>query len=434
MRISSVQQNINPTYISKSMQGGQRIFYATNSHATNPLTADTVSFGSYCRVNVRKLYGYDVRCMYSGIPLINPENARRMKKGTILSAPLGTLIPVLQYYEKSFYPVEKGVFRWIKDLPERFKSMDFEQAIEAMRKPAYQVELQNAQKPIFEKLEESAGRLDPQTRLLYDNLMEVTDKKLNGIPMTQEFSRQEFLFLMVKALGSENNTPINEVLVSILYNTPRTGELGAQEKLLEAIQKIEKMAAQRKDIEALKPLFTDAYERIQGIAHIVPFYKTSFLYDLNRILRNYNDRSLRDEMIEIALRLPSSDELAHNWMYRHSGMSAHTIAYKLLSPSVGTLEHIRPRSRMGGTKYLNLGLVSQKWNNKRGNTELNHFILKYPEVKMHIQDHIKQLIGFSIDGTIEKVGMPRDYVIGFAKTIEEQSRGLMSITGLGGQS
>ena len=110
--------------------------------------------------------------------------------------------------------------------------------------------------------------------------------------------------------------------------------------------------------------------------------------------------------------------------------TAYQLGIALVEPSVGSLEHIRPRhpqdgSEGGKDKYSNYIYASRDWNVKRKNTPLDKWVTEHPEFKENMQKYM--------DAVIEKINKGealkrcRVYPIIVAETLEKESKGLIKL-------
>ncbi len=397
-------------------------------YAANPLAHDTVSFGARGMGNLPELLRCQLRCMYSGILLINPNHIKNLERSGVLSKSLETVIKALAPSEQSFYRVEKEVFLILKNLSKNIPGKNVRDTMQIIR-PGHIDDLHRSQRPIFEALAEKAKGLDVHSQNAFDSLMYMESKKLNEMPIYIPFSRREFTYRLGKAVNGTEHPQLMKELTEIVYSAPHYRDPEAPVKQHIALKKIEKMLGDRFDSRALKNLLGDAYRRIRGEKQVISFSRKSFIYDLGKKLQNCTDSTLKEEMLAIARQLPTSNESASAWIVKNANDSSDRIAMRIITPSMATIEHIRPRSKNGPDQIYNYGWVSQKWNsNIRGDIDFAEFLLAYPEIEPNIYKYFCHLIELNNQGVFHKLKIPEDYIPNLKNTIEKESQGLMNIS------
>ena len=133
----------------------------------------------------------------------------------------------------------------------------------------------------------------------------------------------------------------------------------------------------RKDIV---DLCSNSVKMLNGEDVIVPFSNKEFTHDLARHqLKTLKGSPIYVKMIKIANKLPSSISNKNSFVVKNKYANSDTIGYKLLEPSITTIEHIKPRSKNGADELWNMALACMADNIERQNTLQSLYLRKWPK-------------------------------------------------------
>lgn len=168
------------------------------------------------------------------------------------------------------------------------------------------------------------------------------------------------------------------------------------------------------------------------------FRRRRFMEKLNNITNNMADKDSAKGLQNIAEELPRAHDNMSAFIIKFTQKDAKTklektpyqIGISLVEPSVGSLEHVKPRhpkdkSEGGENLYSNYIYASKEWNTRRRNTPLNKWIEKNPQIKGYMQTYIDEVIKRINSG--KALQNCKVYPIIIAKTIEKESKGLVKL-------
>lgn len=168
------------------------------------------------------------------------------------------------------------------------------------------------------------------------------------------------------------------------------------------------------------------------------FRRRRFMEKFDNITKKMDDQESVKGLRSIAEELPRAHDNLSSFIIKFTQKDAKTklektpyqIGISLVEPSVGSLEHIKPRhpqdkSKGGENIYSNYIYASKEWNVRRKNTPLDKWVTQNPEIKDNMQKYM--------DAVIEKINKGqalkrcRVYPIIVAETLEKESKGLIKL-------
>lgn len=87
-----------------------------------------------------------------------------------------------------------------------------------------------------------------------------------------------------------------------------------------------------------------------------PFSRRIFIHKIKNITKNIENQKIKNEIIEIARRLPRSSDEVCAFVVKNARKRPEIIALNLIHPSVGTFEHLLPKCMKGMNNSLNFAL------------------------------------------------------------------------------
>ena len=83
------------------------------------LMAKYITFGAYANSSgLKRLFGYGIPCMYSGIKMIDATKIRKLEQNGYFNGGIAKIAAVLEPYEESMLPIEKELFEHLKKVSE----------------------------------------------------------------------------------------------------------------------------------------------------------------------------------------------------------------------------------------------------------------------------------------------------------------------------
>ena len=153
-----------------------------------------------------------------------------------------------------------------------------------------------------------------------------------------------------------------------------------------------------------------------------PFSRRIFIHKLKNILKNIESKKLKDEILEIARRLPRSSDEVCAFVVKNTRKKSSVIALNLIHPSVGTFEHLLPKCMKGMNNSLNFALECSYCNNSRHHYPLPVQIEENPFMPQNAQIQADKLISLC-----KKNLCKREYIINLKDVLEYLSDKIINI-------
>ena len=416
------------------------------------LPADTVSFGRSAKnaETLRELMAYKIPDMYSGKTLLNPKDMENLISSHVFSGPISEVVKALEPYKKCLHKVENSVFSIIKSASKTRPQATMAEIIEDIA-PIHHTRLRHIQTPIFNQLHTLSKEMPEEQRKEFKALMDITDKKLNNEPILQPFSAKEFNYKL-KRIAEEIESGNNQEKISTMHTIQSIAAKmpeKTQEDILMAKQIPSKVLRNKKvknqqslirqrgellkQIESLylnSPLndnfeFSRLLDQTRGKIFNIPvktaFNRKSFIYELKKITDNLSDTKLARKIIKTATALPTSHEDLSAFIVKASDYSSSKIGYNLIAASEGSIEHLVPYNKDGHDLISNYGLASKYYNSDRADIPLTQYLRLHPEAYKNTQKQVNRLIELYKDGTFDKIGLSKWYIINFVQQMYKLS-------------
>lgn len=168
------------------------------------------------------------------------------------------------------------------------------------------------------------------------------------------------------------------------------------------------------------------------------FRRRRFMEKFDNVTKNIENKDAVANLRDIAEELPRAHDNMSSFIIKFTQKDAKTklektpyqIGISLVEPSVGSLEHIKPRhpqdkSQGGENKYSNYIYASKEWNVRRKNIPLDKWVTQHPEIKDNMQKYIDVVIDKINNGQALK--RCRVYPVIVAETLEKESNGLIKL-------
>lgn len=412
-------------------------FYQNNKYCKSSLQiAGCVnlnpSFGIANAGKLKTLFTYGVPCMYSGIEMIDPPRVQKLMKYDAFKRPISEVLKIFENYEKQLGEKEKRVFKILKEesILQPYKTL--KETFEALAL-VHRKRLRKKQAPIFQQIIELGHELPEEYRYRFNRLMVETEAKLDGKDVIIPFSTTEFKYKLEKIkddIEKQKNNKGVRVINKMLKETerlPKKTSAKTEEHQIKVINFLEiiRKRSVLKDYEPLENLIYNAKSRLNHEKTRIPFSRKSFIYDLDKLLRNCTDKSIVNEILAIAETLPTSKDSTSAYIIKCSYEPSEKIAFRMLWPSFASVEHILPKSRGGADVMSNFGGATTKENSDRFNIDFSQQLKRKPESKINCQKYIDRIIELARSGIFEKHNIDIKYIRDFKNTILKQSKGAL---------
>lgn len=133
-----------------------------------------------------------------------------------------------------------------------------------------------------------------------------------------------------------------------------------------------------------------------------PFSRRIFIYKLKNIIRNLESKTIKEEIIKIARRLPRSSDEVCAFVVKNARKRPEVIALNLIHSSVGTFEHLTPKCMLGLSNSLNFALECSYCNNSRHHYPIPVQIEENPDMPRNAQLQTDKLITLCKKGICNK--------------------------------
>ena len=153
-----------------------------------------------------------------------------------------------------------------------------------------------------------------------------------------------------------------------------------------------------------------------------PFSRRIFIHKIKNITKNIENQKIKNEIIEIARRLPRSSDEVCAFVVKNTRKRPEIIALNLIHPSVGTFEHLLPKCMKGMNNYLNFALECSYCNNSRHHYPIAEQIEENPYMPQNAQIQADKLISLYKKGLCKK-----EYIQNLQNTLQCLSDNIICI-------
>ena len=421
--------------------------YITNPTSTTnlaPLKCDTVSFGRIAKnaEPLRALMSYGIPDMYSGKIVIPPSTIEELFAKHVFSKPIKNLVKIIVPFEQSLLTVEKQFFNIVNNMVKYEPQYTLADVVKKIA-PEHNKKLLTIQKPIFDDIDNYAEKLPKDLKSQYDKLKEIINKKLYREPMVLPFSAKEFQYKLqriadelthknkhkeagiVKSMiqiskkipekTPDEIEPLDFSLSKAVRNKKKRTLKALMKKRAEFLTQIELLSMDNdlKNNTDLTKLFSQTRAIIYGIPIVIPFNRKSFIYELQKITDQLEDKKLARKMVIKATSLPTSHEDLSAFVMKCVEYSSDKIGYNMVAGSAGSIDHLIPFVKKGKDCIENYGISSAYYNSERAERPIAQQLKKYPETYVNCQKQVDRLIELCNNGTFKKVKLPKHYITTF---------------------
>ena len=153
-----------------------------------------------------------------------------------------------------------------------------------------------------------------------------------------------------------------------------------------------------------------------------PFSRRIFIHKIKSITKNLENEKLKNEIIELARRLPRSSDEVCAFVVKNARKRPEIIALNLIHPSVGTFEHLLPKCMKGMNNSLNFALECSYCNNSRHHYPIAEQIEENPFMPQNAQIQADKLISLYKKGLCKK-----EYIQNLQNTLQCLSDNIICI-------
>lgn len=234
------------------------------------------------------------------------------------------------------------------------------------------------------------------------------------------------IFTMMKRLSNEHpDMTLHEMLRGKLKKSEKK-LIFEQSKTLVSLGLMSRKLPEDKG-KAVKLLISETYNRLFDQRETSRFSRKIFITKLEDILKDSDNDKLKSEFIGCAAKLPTAYNNPDAFIVKYAKRNYkganpdQKIALRMLSNSLATTEHIKPRKKGGDISPENLALECACCNNKRNHDSLLEQILQNPGMILNYKNYMKRLSELHQQKILEK-----SYITRTNKTYNEGSNGLLN--------
>ncbi len=151
----------------------------------------------------------------------------------------------------------------------------------------------------------------------------------------------------------------------------------------------------------------------------------SFLFFLEEIIPNENEREIFNDIKNKALFLPTSGSSKNAFVVKYSRRGQEEAARRLFIGSTGSIEHVTPDSLGGLNTIGNFLLTSADGNRYRENMPLPEYIKRHPNIPLYTQKYIDDVIRNIHEGELQG---NETYPYKIKKKLMDESNGRIMIS------
>ena len=387
-------------------------------------------FGIANSAKLKTLFGYGLPCIYNGVIMIDSRKISKMLKNKVFDGKIIDVMQRIEQFEESIIDTELNVYKILKEEAKYQPDKTVSEVLKSLA-PEYQYILRMQQAPVFQELISAAKALPEGYRYKFVQLMHETRDKLANKPVEVKFSRPEFKYRLEKVqedVKKMNSHKANKVMIKLLSVAEK---LTNEDKSITDAEKLKTVEFMEtilrtsilKDNQQLKYIFQNAKSRLNHEKILIPFSNKTFAYDLNKILEDLPDEELREKMMAIVQKLPTSRNSTAAYIMKFATESSEKIVYRLLWPSFASVEHIFPKACGGIDDMSNFAGACTRENSERGCIDFTEQLKRRPMTPIYCQKYVDRLIELVKEGVFEKHGIEVNYIEEFKQTIFEESKG-----------
>ena len=211
-----------------------------------------------------------------------------------------------------------------------------------------------------------------------------------------------------------------------LHNTTSSRTIEDQKKIVNFMEIILKKSV-LKNNEQLRNLIEVSKSRLAQDKIIVPFNRKSFIYDLARLIEDLPDKKMQENLLTIAQKLPTSQESTSAYIVKVLSEPVDKIGYRLVWPSLASVEHILPKSEGGLDMMANFGGATTRENSMRKSIPFVQQMKRRPLTPLYCQKYVDRLIELYHSGVFGRLNVSPKYIVDFKNTILVQSRNRINL-------
>jgi hypothetical protein len=389
-----------------------------------------VNFGHKNATELKKLFKLGLPCIYTGKEMIDTRAVKEILKLDFSKVSAINVCKKILPYNDRMNAIEKEVFMLIKEQAVLDSNANIMNVIQRLKSSLEGV-LVKEQMAIIKTISAYSYSLDDSLRMELNELLKRTEDRIHNIPTYCEFSPKEFMYKLNKIKTDDYIKQDKKTYLTVcdLEEIYKKMDLEDNSKSVHRNKKIiNKMEVFIKNTvlasyAPIKNLINISKAQLNGNKVLVPFSRKGFIFDLSNIINKSDDSDIKKIIMKIAEKLPTSKKSPEAFIAKYSKEAPEKFVYRLLWPSIATIEHLNPKSLGGIDAMSNYAGACAQANSDRMSVPFVEWIKKNPETAKYCQKYIDRLIKYANNGSFETEKIDIKYIDEFKKTIEELSEG-----------
>ena len=434
MRIPVIQQTCYRPYISRINEKPNQIELSANCEENFTLPThfyiSQINFGHRNACELKQLFRLGLPCIYTGIEMLDPKKVTKFLKQDFSKETAKNICKKLTPYQDSMLGIEKRVFLSLKEQANIDSNKNLKTVMQNL-KSSHEEALIKKQLPILKTISSYAYSLDDDLRMELNGLIQSTEDKIHNLPTICEFNPKEFVYKLNKIKNDIYKLHNKKAFISISHTNEicKNLDLSGTKKSIHRNKKIIKKFenyiknSPLKDYQPIKNLINTSKAQLNGNKVIIPFSRKSFIFDLSKIINKSDDSNIKEIIMKVADKLPTSKKSPEAFIAKYSKESPEKIIYRLLWPSIATVEHLQPKSTGGLDEMANYAGACAQANSDRQSIPFAEWITRYPDTAKHCQKYIDRLIDYANRGILASERINPKYIKEFKDAIAYQSKG-----------
>lgn len=152
------------------------------------------------------------------------------------------------------------------------------------------------------------------------------------------------------------------------------------------------------------------------------FRRKYFVKQFEKIFEDSDDTAVKEHLIRLAKQLPTAYDNKNAFIVKYASRSSEEIGVRLLSYSMRTIEHVKPKNKSGENHIFNYIPECMRCNSFRSDRPMIQQLEEYPEMFANSQNLMDTMIGFANKGKLSKW-----YIIKIQERIFEESDGVLKL-------
>lgn len=197
-----------------------------------------------------------------------------------------------------------------------------------------------------------------------------------------------------------------------------------QNKILDSVDEISKNLTETEQEEVKK--VTDLTRKmVSTYDKDIKFKRKTFIKDIEDLAGKISNKEIHKQMVKEAEKMPNSKNDVSSFIVKYgSGRGHKEIGERLVSLSVGTIEHIHPQSKGGKNRVDNYLLECGECNHTRSSIPLGEWVDDHPEMIENTQKYIDEVIKHINNGGMKGFEF---YPEAVARTLYHESDGKIDV-------